>query len=748
MIKESWALPINDTVKIKNYLARLTAQQLDEQFPDLAGLLGLLIITGKISYQEMLPKDCIFIRHLSFAQEALSAYRNNRLEDIEPALKKLPFRSAFRDFRTVMKAALLMPESIEQAQALLAGIPADSPYHRAAALLLALMHSGSQLAIDLFRLSPPQIRLVEAVKNFNQKQIELLEALIKQKSHLSDKVKFDLALQYRELFGDHAKNYCLAALSTYPDGQRDFIRHFGPMDDFEAWRLKALSCERNGNFHDAEYYWQQGISVLKTRGVEGASRIALIMRHIAAHQEAPEERMSWLIDSLEHDPDDRETFIKILQYLEQHGQETDTYKEWLNKSIRQFPDDIELLGLAIKAAERDQAYTKAAQYARALLKVDPVNTFAKKVLLSSHLAHAGTLIKSRKFDLAEEEIRQAEQITIGKSSRTQAQLMRGFLAFVAEDEKRGAGLIADAVQKRVNGLVCAHFFAAMEALLLDCQIVPVLQALPQPETDYYLSEQEITQLIGLIHQYADDNSATPALLHEALVKVQAIINHSIRQQDYSEELLLSLCQCLGRIRHFELLDACLKTAQPSWIKPIWNYYRVYAEVKGDAGKCSEINFLRLQISLENARQEIDQRAVARIGKFLDQYHEAHNMIESSSADDIEAGCDNPLHRLFGHLPDDLYDQLEAKLIEISENNPQDRTLKMLAVDYLANDVARMESLCKDPDALFAFLLLKASDELGFNIDVNAADVIECFGKKADSKPASLFSFFKSISESL
>ena len=135
------------------------------------------------------------------------------------------------------------------------------------------------------------------------------------------------------------------------------------------------------------------------------------MRHIAAHQETPEEAITWLMDSLDHDPDDRESYVKILQYFERQEQETDTYKEWLDKSIKKFPNDVEILGLAIKAATRNKAFKKATQYAQALLKIDPVNTFAKQVLFTSHLAHARKLIKSKKFHLVEKEIQQAEQIT-------------------------------------------------------------------------------------------------------------------------------------------------------------------------------------------------------------------------------------------------------------------------------------------------------------------------------------------------
>jgi len=94
----TWLLQTNDMAKVKTCLGQLSAQQLDEHYSDLANLLGLLIITGKVSCQDVLPKDSIFINHLGIVQEALSAYRNNKLEDIESALKKLPFRSAFRDF--------------------------------------------------------------------------------------------------------------------------------------------------------------------------------------------------------------------------------------------------------------------------------------------------------------------------------------------------------------------------------------------------------------------------------------------------------------------------------------------------------------------------------------------------------------------------------------------------------------------------------------------------------------------------
>ncbi|MDD5319733.1 MAG: hypothetical protein PHD43_03795 [Methylococcales bacterium] len=742
----SWLLQTNDMAKVKKCLGQLSAQQLDENYPDLAGLLGLLIITDKVSCQELLPKGSVFMMHLGFVQDALNAYRNNKLEDIEPALKKLPFRSAFRDFRTLMKAALLVPEAVEQAQSLLVKIPAGSPYHQAGALLLAITHEGAALVNDLLQLTTPQIRIIEAAKNLTKKQIELLDVLTKQKDRLSDKVKFNLAIQYQALIGtDLAKRYCLAALSNYPAGQRDFVKHFGAINDFEAWRLKALLREHDRDFHGAEYYWKQGIAVLKNQGAEDAFRIALIMRHIAAHQQTPEEAVSWLIDSLGHDPDDRESYVKILQYYERQEQETDVYKEWLDKSIKKFPNDVEMLGLAIKASTRNKAFKKATQYAQALLKIDPVNTSAKQVLFTSHLAHARKLINSKKFHLVEKEIQQAEQITIGKRYQTQAQLMRGFLVFVAEDKKQGAVLIAESVQKLNDGLVYAYFCATLEALLLDLQSAPVLKELPPLAKDYLLSQQEIVQLAQLIQQYADDN-VSQALLHKSLENVKTIIKQSLKQ-NYSEETLLTLCQCLDRIQHFELLRACVKIALSQWDKPIWKFYRIYSEANGNPAKCSDINSYRLQESLKIAQEQKDQRATALIGKFLDQYYESHRPPGFNIFDSLFGGSDDdeyedPIDELFGHLPEDLFEQLERKTAEFTKKNSPERMLKLLAADYLSNNVNKMFDLFNDyPEAFYAFLMLKAADDLGIDIGVTAEKIIACLkGQKATSKPTS-FPFF-------
>ena len=87
-----WLSQTNNVAKIKSYLIPVSAQQLVERYPELACLLGFLIITDKPELEALLPKDSAFVAHLGLVRSALAAYQHNQPEQLEQALKQLPFR--------------------------------------------------------------------------------------------------------------------------------------------------------------------------------------------------------------------------------------------------------------------------------------------------------------------------------------------------------------------------------------------------------------------------------------------------------------------------------------------------------------------------------------------------------------------------------------------------------------------------------------------------------------------------------
>ena len=238
----SWLIQTKNPAKIQTALEQLSAQQIDKQYPALAALLGLLILTENPEFQQALPQDSAFITHLQFAQTALQAYQNNDLGGVNKALKQVPFRSAFKDFRTLLKATITIPDSINQAQSLLAKIPANSPYSQLARMILTCTQNGSALAQNMVQLSHKQCKIIGVIKGLNNNQLKFIGNLTKQKDHLSDKIKFKLAIQYQSLFGSElAQHFCLVMLAKYPAGLRDFKKSFDSVSDFEENRLAALS---------------------------------------------------------------------------------------------------------------------------------------------------------------------------------------------------------------------------------------------------------------------------------------------------------------------------------------------------------------------------------------------------------------------------------------------------------------------------------------------------------------------------
>ncbi|MDD5579917.1 MAG: hypothetical protein PHY16_11645 [Methylobacter sp.] len=733
----SWLIQTKNQARIQSCLDQLSARQLDNQYPALAALLGALIITDHPEFQKALPQDSAFIKHVEIAKTALQAYQENDPDGVEEALKELPYRSAFRDFRALLKAAVTAPASVTEAQSLLAKIPANSPYSQAARLLQVCFQKGSALAWEMVKLNHQQRRLIGEITGLNKKQLDLIESLSSQKDRLSDKIKFNLAIQYQSLWDSgSAQRFCFAMLASYPAGQRDFNKHFGAIDEFEENRLKALLHERDNNSYEAEYYWKQCVKILTRQETGNGVKTALILRHIAEKQPEPSEQVKLLIESLEHDPEDRGSYLQILRYYGQQQETADDFKQWLTKTLEKFPQDIDVLTLALQAAMRGKTYKKAGQLALSILKIDPLNTATKQILFSSHLMHAHQLLKGKKYHLVENEIKQAEDLKIGKNYTIQTQLMRGLFYFAAQDKKPGLQLIVESLNRLNSDPVNAHFQAIMETFLAGLPVAAILRELP-PAKEHLLSAKELTRFIELLKQY-NQESGDEEYLRKALEKVKSALKKSVHQQDYDESLLLTLCETLGAIHHFELLRHCAKWAQAKWQKPIWMYYRIYSETNGIPEKCSYMQCFRLEDSLVRARREKDHRSEVLIGNYLDGYHEAHpgsglGFLANLFDENEEDNYDDPFDQLFGHLPDEIFIKLNKKIVALAKKISPERLIQELAKE-LGQDSKILNAIMQDPDLFTALMILKAANDLGINIEVSVADVLACFGVGKKTSP--------------
>lgn len=733
-----WQLSAKNTQNAYARLSQLTAQQLAEDYPDLAVWLGFLLLSGHTDVAEHLPQSSALLTHFGYAREALDACRNRQTADCVQALQQLPFRSAFRDFRSLLKAHLACDSSPEQAQTLLSKIPDTSPYRPAADALLACTLHGSAFAAAMLGLDHNQRRIVANAKGLSAKQQELLDTLAKLKGQLTDKVRFNIALQYRALFGtEAARAFCQSLLSAYAGGRKDYLKYFEAKGAFEEHRIQALLCEKDEDGSGASFYWGRCIDLLKNQNPESDKKIALILRHMASDT-SPGEANRLIIESLEYDPDDKSSYLKILAFYDQKKPDPAKYQHWLDISLKRFPSDVDLLAYAAKSASNKKAFKKAAGYAQALLKIDPVNTLAKRLLFASHLAHARRLIKTEKFHLVVKEIQAAGQLTVDKALRRQAELLRGFYVWLAEDKTLGLQLIVESLLNLNDNPVNTQFQAYMEASLLDLPFTHFSQALP-PFKDSLLSEHQLTRLIALIKHY-DEQTGDTKLLLKALDNIKTPINKSIQLQNFNEEVLLAWCALLESIGHYELLKHCAKLAHGKWQKPIWLYYLTLSECRGDAGKLAYMTVFKLQNALENARQENDHKTALLIGRLIERnlgyqspagfdfYDDGYDEEEMSETDIFDD--------LFGHVPDSVMDKISQKIQAIMmKTDPESFMAETIGKHSPRINAKRLTILFNHPDFMSALAVLKAAEELRIDIGVGFEDIVYRF--ENDTPQASL-----------
>lgn len=723
-----WLLAAKNNGKAYAALEGFDARQLDEDYPDLSVYLGALLVSGCTDMLVHLPQDAALLRHWALVEDALEAYRHGEAERCDQSLKKLPFRSAFRDLRTLLKVQLLDAASLDQAPALLSKIPDASPYRPVANACLAYVQTGAEFVATLAELEHNQRRVVVHAKGLAGKHQDLLETLIKHKGQLNDKLRFNLALQYPDVFGHSASQaYCLGALAQYSGGYKDYLKHFAVKDPFEENRLQALLCEQGKNSYEAEFFWKRCIDILKKNRPASDRKIALILRHMAGKIPRA-EAVELLAESLDYDPDDRQSYLSILSVYAQDRPNPAKYEQWLERSLKHFPADSELLVRAAKSAANRKAFKKAAAYAKALLKIDPVNTLAKQLLFANHMAHARRLLKTEKFHLVDKEIQAAEQLTIDKNLRRQAELLRGFYLWQVEDKKQGLQQIVDTLAKLNDDPVNMQFQAQIEAGLLDLPTTALSRALPAAK-DYLLSSRELQRLIASI-EYYDEQLDDRALLFKALDKIKAPLKKSMQWLLDHEALLLSWCQVLEKIGHYELLKHCAKMGNAKWQKPLWLYYRTVAECQGDASRLDFMTLFVLQNALQEAHAEHDAKTAFLIGRLIEQARGAINpfMFEDDVDEfEDEEFDEDPLEDLFGHIPESVMSKIGKKIQDIMrKTDPNQLATKYLQRYPNSIDSQRFAVLFMNPGFLSAFLLLAAAEELKIDIGVSFEDIVERF----------------------
>ena len=721
-----WLIHINSpTVQV--HLKQLAAEQLDKDYPSLANVLGLLILTTHPELERNLTKNCIFLTHLDIIKQVFALFHDT--ERVKSLLKQLPYRSAFRELKLLLNA--IIHHKITE---LHAKTSATSLYYPLINLLYVYQLQGSQLAHALIKLNHPQRQTIYQLKQFTQGQIELLEQFIIHSTQLTDEIQFDLAIQFQtSSTHDLNRQFCQRLLMNYPSGEKTFNQHFKTyLTTFEYHRLTALAYEEKNDL-TSQTHWQHCLTILKQDPTHNNFKIALILRRMTVKEPNDEIRIDLLSQSLEYDPNNVESYLSINAYYSQQSTQSTQYQHWLAKSLEHFPQNIDLLTATIKVALTQYYPAEACQYATHLLSIDPLNSFAKQSLFSSHLLYAQQLLHDKQYHLVEQEITLAKSFAANPNNHQQVQLIHAVFTWLNTEHQQSLQKIIIQLKIMNSDPVYNHFEATMLGLINNFPVEKLLQNLPDI-TEVVLTEPTLAALIKQLNFYSTHEKNQP-YLQEALATIKTPFENSLLSQHYTEAILLELCQLFDSMNQFELLQQCVisyyqqfNTESQQQPKAIWIYYKIYTDSHGNISKLTHYDEHRLNVAIETAKQDNDPRTILLIKALLDQYFSHHSQLNNHDYDfnEIEDTEDDFLiHQLFKHISDENFNRLNDKTDELAMDLTPDNLIHDL-FKHRNDGEEMMVAVMKKPDIFTALLLIKAAELLEIEINVSIDQIKESF----------------------
>ena len=427
-------------------------------------LFGAAALAGHKQLLDNLPEDTPLRSHYHLANTVLTSYCLGSLEDIDNELKKIPFRSPYKNFRTLISGLILVGTDPDRAQKILEKLPTCSPYNELKNLL-----SVASLTVDekLNQLEEAakkgRTSSMVAALGLNREQGLFLLKLIKTKQNEPKLLRLLLTnpnfFQKRELTCMATK---LLVYSFDPDPVYGALVR--EKSTLELSRIEALMSEVHHEPEAAIEAWDEFLQELPSTGNDYALRHALVLRKQAQLCEKlpsyadydPNNNYAKLLKSVELDPDDRSSWLQIIELSRKHESPVEAYRI-VKRALDQFPNDLDILLKTIEASTKRGAFKKAADLAVRLLKKDPINVRGQQLLAECHLAHGHKLYKQKKYSLAEKEFSAIEARSRCCAIGGRSYICLAMLAFARKEHNRGSELLEKSVE------FCTSLF--MEAFL-------------------------------------------------------------------------------------------------------------------------------------------------------------------------------------------------------------------------------------------------------------------------------------------
>ncbi len=670
------------------YQKHLPELEQEAHHKQLAALFGALLLSTQ---SEVLQKNLSAIprwdNYIQAAQALLEAYCSGLIgAALDSHLNAISLRSPFRDLRILIKA--LVSLETDQASALewAEKIPPDSPYFGLAQLLpnpaLELLDNVDELPRPL----PKQDAFVASLYGWDKKQQLVFQNLLKNQ----ERNLFEFVLKQHQGLGTaYVQQLCKQWAPLLPSSYINTYRSYFPLNDFEYNCVSALRIEKT----DIEYaidIWDDALDALHDMQTEEATRhkAALIQkRRILLLRKSGFDNLINLEKPLQNcidwNPNDKTAWLELIALYKEKDDKQNYYNQ-VNEALTQFPKDVDVLLSAVAAAQHRQAFKKAAGYAQDILRVDPINSQARRALIESHLGHARKQLKQEKYHLVSKELESALQYERGEV-HIALHINQALLDYQLGKSNSALEELQLTTQHAHSllGGYAVIFLECKQAninpeLLIQCykKKPPKPPLLPAWNKGYVPSAEELLCLPKLLSPYKADSN-----LKSFLREWQTLLQKAARQSLKIEQLLV-LCDFFKQMELYRLLQSYAEVGlKKSPQHTTFTFYAIYAKTDADIFSISSSDYERLRRALDNAHDADDHRTAVLILNFFKQKEQKMvEDIDSSILDMSNEGM-HKIKDLFEGDPDKIleivFDGRVPSQKEIDELGPDGLMLRLL-----------------------------------------------------------------------
>lgn len=434
----------------------------------LEALFGALLLsgTGDLRPQD-LSEGSPVVRSYEAALSAMEAVFAGQEEKARNALQGIPFRSPYRDLRTLLTGLLHLQEDREKGKATLQKIEKGSPYWYLAARYLAISDSPETFLQNLATIPRQEQQQLRIQCGLDLDHFRVLEALSKSDGQALG--LYHIIRRNENCFDKKTRIKLLKNILPFcKDEALDIVARSSDFHLVEKNRICALAAENDGATTFAIDFWDDYLGEVNLRDSTRHKEIAMVMRRQAKLKErdgyeySDDDILTTLLKSLEYDPSHVETWLFTAEFAKRHFSSA-RYYSIINDALAKLPDNVVIMVAAMQAYGARGAHKKAARLAERILAIDPINTTVLDFLVESRLEHGRKLASQKKWLLAEKELQSADTRVKALRYRGRSKICLGMLSLLQGKEE---GLLHIGAGREENGSpLLSHILTALEARL-------------------------------------------------------------------------------------------------------------------------------------------------------------------------------------------------------------------------------------------------------------------------------------------